>query len=58
VDREKRRVSLSLAAADAADSAGEEAEDYRKYLSAPAESPSLGSLGEALKAKLSRKPGK
>ncbi|HEX9205712.1 MAG TPA: 30S ribosomal protein S1 [Candidatus Deferrimicrobiaceae bacterium] len=54
VDREKRRVSLSLAAAGAADSPGEAEDDYRKYLSAPAESPSLGSLGEALKAKLPR----
>ena len=54
VDREKRRVSLSLAAAGAADSPGEAEDDYRKYLSEPAESPSLGSLGEALKAKLPR----
>jgi len=58
VDREKRRISLSLAAASAAESAGEAEEDYRKYLSTPPESPSLGTLGEALKAKLSRKEGK
>jgi small subunit ribosomal protein S1 len=58
VDREKRRVSLSLAAADPAESTEEPEEDYRKYLSAPEGSPSLGSLGEALKAKLSRKPEK
>jgi len=58
VDREKRRVSLSLAAADAAESPGEAEDDYRMYLSAPAESPPLGSLGEVLKAKLARKPGK
>jgi small subunit ribosomal protein S1 len=55
VDRERRRLSLSLAAA-AAEESGEE--DYRKYLSAPAEGPALGSLGEALKAKLSGKTGK
>lgn len=58
VDREKRRISLSLADADAAESGGEAEEDYRKYLSGPAEPPSLGSLGEALREKLSRKPGK
>jgi hypothetical protein len=33
-------------------------EDYRKYLPAPAENPSVGSLGEVLRAKLSRKEGK
>jgi len=58
VDREKRRVSLALAASGPADSPEEAEEDYRKYLSAPSESPSLGSLGEALKAKLPGKPGK
>jgi small subunit ribosomal protein S1 len=58
VEREKRRISLSLAAADEAESARESEEDYRKYLSAPAETPSMGSLGEALKAKLSRKERK
>jgi len=58
VDREKRRVSLALAADGPSDSSGEAEEDYRKYLSAPPESPSLGSLGEALKAKLPGKPGK
>jgi small subunit ribosomal protein S1 len=55
VDREKRRVSLSLAAVDAAESAGEAEEDYRKYLSTPSESRSHGALGEALRAKLTEK---
>jgi small subunit ribosomal protein S1 len=58
VDREKRRVSLSLAAAGAADSPGEAEDDYRDYLSAPAESPPVGSLGEALRAKLAKKERK
>ena len=58
VDRVNRKVSLSLASADAAGSAGEEPEDFREYLNRPSESPSLGSLGEALKAKLSGKTGK
>jgi small subunit ribosomal protein S1 len=58
VDREKRRVSLALAAAEGRDSAGEPEEDYRKYLQAPSDTPSVGSLGEALKAKLSGKAKK
>jgi small subunit ribosomal protein S1 len=57
VDREKRRLSLSLAAAGGSDSAGEAEDDYRKYLPGAPEPPALGSLGEALKAKFSRKPG-
>jgi small subunit ribosomal protein S1 len=57
VDREKRRLSLSLAGAGGADSAEEPEDDYRKYLPGAAEPPALGSLGEALKAKLSRKTG-
>jgi small subunit ribosomal protein S1 len=58
VDREKHRVSLSLAAEEAAGSPEEPEEDYRKYLSGPSEPPPLGSLGEALKAKLPGKTGK
>jgi small subunit ribosomal protein S1 len=57
VDREKRRLSLSLAMEGGADSADPAEDDYRKYLPGPAEAPALGSLGEALKAKLPRKTG-
>jgi small subunit ribosomal protein S1 len=54
VDPVKRRVALSLPATESADAPEEEAEDYAKYLAPPPASPALGSLGEALKAKLSR----
>ncbi|MFA6147739.1 MAG: 30S ribosomal protein S1 [bacterium] len=55
VDPVKRRVALSLPGAEGPDAPGEEAEDYSKYME-PAPAPqALGSLGEALKAKLERK---
>jgi small subunit ribosomal protein S1 len=55
VDPVKRRVALSLPAAEGAETPGEEAEDYAKYLAPPPSPPALGSLGEALKEKLERK---
>ncbi|MBI5905352.1 MAG: S1 RNA-binding domain-containing protein [Deltaproteobacteria bacterium] len=54
VDPAQRRIALSLAGAETAGSGEEEADDYRNYLSSSAGTPPLGSLGEALKAKLSR----
>jgi len=55
VDPVKHRVALSLPGTESADTPGEEAEDYSKYLATPPPAPSLGSLGEALKAKMERK---
>lgn len=54
VDAAKRRIALSLAAAgkEGTESPGEEAEDYTKYMELSPPPPALGSLGEALKAKL------
>jgi small subunit ribosomal protein S1 len=55
VDPVKRRVALSLPGTESPETPGEEAEDYAQYLSPPPAAPSLGSLGEALKAKMERK---
>jgi small subunit ribosomal protein S1 len=55
VDPVKRRVALSLPGTESADTAEEEAEDYAKYLAPPPAPPDLGSLGEALKARMERK---
>jgi small subunit ribosomal protein S1 len=55
VDTAKRRVALSLAAEESAGTPEEEAEDYSKYMEPPPAPPALGSLGEALKAKMERK---
>ena len=55
VDPVKRRVALSLPATESPETPGEEAEDYAKYLAPPPAAPALGSLGEALKAKMERK---
>lgn len=55
VDAAKRRIALSLAAAESAGAAEEAPEDYSKYMEAPPSSPALGSLGEVLKAKLEGK---
>ena len=55
IDPVKRRVALSLPAAESTETPGEEAEDYAKYLATPTATPSIGSLGEALKAKMERK---
>jgi predicted RNA-binding protein with RPS1 domain len=55
VDPVKRRVALSLPETESPDTPEEEAEDYAKYLAPPPASPALGSLGEALKAKMGRK---
>jgi len=54
VDREKKRMSLSLQADEAGEGHAADSEDYRQYLHEKAP-PSLGSLGEALKAKLEEK---
>jgi len=54
LDPAQRRIALSLAGAETAGSGEEEADDYRNYLSSSTGTPPLGSLGEALKAKLSR----
>jgi len=55
VDPVKRRVALSLPAAQGGETPEEEAEDYAKYLAPPPAPPALGSLGEVLKAKMERK---
>jgi small subunit ribosomal protein S1 len=55
VDPVKRRVALSLPAAEGTDAPEEEAEDYSKYMEPTPPPPALGSLGEALKAKMERK---
>jgi len=51
----KRRVALSLPGSESPEAPGEEAEDYAKYLAPPPAAPAVGSLGEALKAKMERK---
>ncbi len=56
VDPVKRRVALSLPATENAETPEEE-EDYTKYMAPSPAAPVLGSLGEALKAKLERKGG-
>ncbi len=55
VDPVKRRVALSLLATESPDTPEEETEDYAKYLAPTPAPPALGSLGEALKAKMERK---
>ena len=55
VDPVKRRVALSLAAAESRETPGEEAEDYSKYIDPPPAPPAVGALGEALKASLEGK---
>jgi small subunit ribosomal protein S1 len=55
VDPVKRRIALSLPAAESTETLEEEAEDYSKYMEQPPAPPALGSLGEALKAKMERK---
>jgi small subunit ribosomal protein S1 len=54
VDREKRRISLSLHGEETAEGLAADSEDYRQYLLEEAP-PSLGTLGEKLKAKLEEK---
>jgi len=54
IDSEKKRLSLSLAA-DEAEAQEEKVDDFQKYLE-EAKPTTLGSLGEALKAKLPSKP--
>jgi hypothetical protein len=51
----KRRVALSLPAAESTETPEEEAEDYSKYMDPSPAPPALGSLGEALKAKMEGK---
>jgi len=53
LDPAKRRIAL--AAADEAEVAEEKEEEYRDYIEKPASPPAVGSLGEALLAKLERK---
>jgi small subunit ribosomal protein S1 len=55
VDPVKRRVALSLPATESPDTPEGETEDYSKYMEPAPSSPALGSLGEALKAKMERK---
>jgi small subunit ribosomal protein S1 len=57
VDRERRRISLALPADADAEWGQDEPENYRHYLREELP-PSLGSLGEALKAKLEEKSKK
>ncbi len=54
VDREKRRISLSLQEDEAEKGHAADSEEYRQYLQKKAP-PSLGSLGEKLKKKLEEK---
>jgi small subunit ribosomal protein S1 len=53
VDREKRRISLSLPEEEFEGERPDEQEDSRQYFEEPPRS--LGTLGEALKAKLEEK---
>ena len=55
VDPVKRRVALSLPSTESPETPGEEAEEYAKYLAPAPSTPALGSLGEALKARMERK---
>lgn len=55
VDPVQRRIALSLAGADAGETSGEEQEEYRKYLDPPSSPPAVGTLGEALRARLAQK---
>jgi small subunit ribosomal protein S1 len=54
VDKEKRKISLSLPEDEDEEGRTTDSEDYRKYF-IKERSPSLGSLGEALKARLEEK---
>lgn len=56
VDREKRRISLSLPEEEFEGERPDEQEDSRQYFEEPPRS--LGTLGEALKAELEKKRGK
>lgn len=55
VDPVKRRVALSLAATESRGTSEEEPDDYSKYIEQAPAPPAIGSLGEALKAKMGRK---
>lgn len=55
VDPVKRRVALSLPGTESAETPEGEAEDYAKYMEPAPPPPALGSLGEALRAKMDRK---
>jgi small subunit ribosomal protein S1 len=57
VDRGKRRISLALQEDEAGKGHASDSEEYRQYFQKEAPPP-LGSLGEALKAKLEKKKGK
>ena len=57
VDKETRRISLSLPGDEVEEGRTDESEDYRQYF-IKERSPSLGSLGEALKEKLEEKRNK
>lgn len=52
VDRENKRISLSLPTAEQAEGVSEESEDYSKYLGGKRES--MGTLADLLKAKVSK----
>jgi hypothetical protein len=54
VDRGKRRISLALQEDETEKGHAADSEEYRQYLQEKTP-PSLGSLGEALKAKLKEK---
>ena len=55
VDPAKRRIALSLAAAESGETPEEEPEDYSRYIDRPPAPPAVGALGEALKASLEGK---
>ena len=55
VDPAKRRIALSLAAAESGETPEEEPEDYSRYIDPSPAPPALGALGEALKASLEGK---
>ena len=55
VDPAKRRIALSLAAAESGEAPEEGGEDYSKYVDPSPAPPALGALGEALKASLQGK---
>lgn len=55
VDVGKRRLSLALAGAAQPEAPQENPEEYRQYLSGDSPSAGMGSLGEALRAKLAEK---
>jgi len=57
VDKEKRKISLSLPEDENEEGGTADSEDYRQYFIRE-KSPSLGSLGEALKEKLEEKKNK